>query len=344
MNTQKTSFDSVLDSLLDNQREFPHRYLTLFSDIGPLELKTLLDVWPRVDLKRKLSLFNGLEALVDKDTLVNFDDFARSLLTDPEAEVRIHALRLLGESEDIKLTSIYLDLLKNDTDANVRAQTANTLGFFVALGELEEIAEGTYNQIMAGLFESARGEDVARVRRQALESLGYASKPEVVVLIESALKHKDSDWQASALTAMGRSADERWEDEILRALLDENEVIRKAAVQAAGTLPLKSARPVLLRILAEGEEDDEVIAAAIWSLSQIGGEDVRTFLEALLDKTEEDEDEDQIALLEEALDNLAFTEDLDRFELMAIDPDLLDGLEDEVEEDEEIDEEEAEDN
>jgi len=163
-------------------------------------------------------------------------------------------------------------------------------------------------------------------------------------LIEAALKHKDSDWQASALTAIGRSVDERWEDEVLRALLDENEVIRKAAVEAAGNLSLRSARTVLLRMLAEGEEDDEIIAASIWSLSQIGGEDVRTFLEALLDKTEEAEDEDQIALLEEALDNLAFTEDLDRFELMAIDPDLLDGLEGDVGEDEEIDEEEAEDN
>ncbi|MEP7137778.1 MAG: HEAT repeat domain-containing protein [Chloroflexota bacterium] len=347
MNKQKNSFDSVLDSLLDTKKEFPHRYLTLFSDIGPLELKTLLDVWPRVDLKRKLFLFKELETQADTDTLVNFDEFARPFLNDPEAEVRIHALRLLGECEDVKLTPIYLDLLKHDANADVRAQTANTLGYFVALGELDEIEEGAYNQVQAALLESTRGDEVTRVRRQALESLGYASKPEVVVLIESAMKHKDSEWQASALIAMGRSADERWEDEILRVLIDENDGIRFAAVKAAGTLSLKSARTVLLRMLAEGEEDDEIIAAAIWSLSQIGGEDVRTFLEALLDQTEEAEDEDQIALLEEALDNLAFTEDLDRFELMAIDPDVLDDFEDDENEDEdaevEIDEEEAED-
>ena len=106
---------------------------------------------------------------------------------------------------------------------------------------------------------------------------------------------------------------------------------------------MKSARTVLLRMLAEGEEDDDIIAAAIWSLSQVGGEDVRTFLEALLDQTEE-EDEEQVALIEEALDNLSFTEDLDRFELMAIDPDVLDEFEDDDEEEvEEIDEEETED-
>lgn len=340
MNKQKNSFDSVLDALLDVKKEFPHRYLTHFSDIGPLELKTLLDVWPRVDLKRKLTLLEELEALVEEDTLVNFDDFARPLLIDPEAEVRVRALQLLDEYDDEKFIQTYLQMLKQDADANVRAQVANNLGYLVALGELDELTEETYSQVQAGLLESARGEDVTRVRRRALEALGYASKPEVVALIGSALQHKDPEWQASALTAMGRSADERWEDEILRALLDENDTIRLAAVKAAGNLPLKSARTVLLRMLAEGADDDEIIGAAIWSLSQVGGEDVRTFLETMLDQTEE-EDEDQVALLEEALDNLSFTEDLDRFELMAIDPDF-DGFE-EDDEVEEIDEEETED-
>jgi hypothetical protein len=66
------------------------------------------------------------------------------------------------------------------------------------------------------------------------------------------------------------------------------------------------------------EEDETVLNSVIWSLSQIGGEDVRTYLENLLDQIE---DEDQIAFLEEALDNLAFTEDLDRFDLLSVDPD-----------------------
>jgi len=341
MNTQQTSFQTVLDSLLDANKEFPSRYLSLFSDIGPLELKTLQEVWPRVDLNRKLSLLDGLKILADKDTLVNFDEFARPLLNDPESTVRVHALRLLMESDDVKLFPIYLKLMKNDVDANVRAEAAITLAHLVAKGELEEISEDTYIQVYAGLLEAVRGEDVARVRRQALESLGYASRPEVIKLIETALQRTDSEWQASALTAIGRSADERWEDEVLHALLDENDVIRKAAVEAAGMLGLKSARLVLLRMLAEGEEDDEITNAAIWSLSQIGGEDVRTFLEALLDQIEE-EDEEQMEFLEEALENLSFTEDLDRFELMAIDPEDLTDLE--VDEIEEEVEEESEDN
>jgi hypothetical protein len=92
-------------------------------------------------------------------------------------------------------------------------------------------------------------------------------------------------------------------------------------VQAAGELMSSDARGLLLSML-EDEEDDEVIAAIIWSLSQIGGEDVRTYLEALLDKTEdEDESEDLLELIENALENLTFTEDLERFEMLALDPD-----------------------
>jgi hypothetical protein len=338
MNTKNTTFQTVLDALADTKREFPHRYLTQFSDMDPLELQTLQDIWPRVGLSRKLSLLEGLRSLADEDTLVNFDDFARSVLNDPDAVVRIQALRLLGESEDAKLIPQLLTMLKKDADAEVRAETANTLGYFVALGELEEIPEKAYGEIKAGLLESARSADETRIRRQALEALGYASDEEVVKLIEAAFQKKEAEWQASALLAAGRSADERWEDEVLRGLVDEDERIRLAAVKAAGMLSLRSARTVLLHMLAEIEdEDEEISAAAIWSLSQIGGEDVRTFLEALLDQTDE-EDEEAIALLEEALDNLSFTEDLDRFELMAFDPEGLEEFDEDDEE--EMDEDE----
>ncbi|NJC94751.1 MAG: hypothetical protein C3F07_21145 [Anaerolineales bacterium] len=319
MNEQTTSFQTVLDSLLEPGRDFPRRYLQQFSDIGPLELKTLLDVWPRVNPSRKLSLLNGLESLADSDTLVSFDDFARAILNDPEASVRIHALRLLDECEDEKLIPVFLDLLKNDPDVNVRAEAAAALNLFVDLGELEEISEEAYGEVHAVLLESARGAKETRIRRLALESLGYSSHPEVAALIESAFEEEHNDWKTSALVAMGRSADDRWEDRVLRSMLDEDDKIRRAAVQSAGSLALKSARLPLLRML-DGEENDEVMSAAIWSLSQIGGEDVQIYLESLLDQAE---DEELVAFLEEALDNLAFTEDLDRFELMSFDPDEL---------------------
>ena len=318
MNTTPTSFQNVLDALLSDRKEFPRRYLQEFSDIGPLELKTVLDVWPQVKPSRKLTLLEELGVLADTDTLVSFDDFARALLTDPEPDVRTRAIRLLDEYEDPKIVPSYLDMLENDPDINVRIAAANALRLFVDLGELEEIPENVYHEVENALLASAASEDDVRIRRVALESLGYSSRPEVTTLIDSAFHRADPAWQASALVAMGRSADNRWDEEVLRSLVHVDDRIRKAAVQAAGELSLKSARTILLKMLGE-EEDDQILSAVIWSLSQIGGEDVRTYLENLLDALEEDDE--QIAFLEEALDNLAFTEDLDRFDLLAVDPD-----------------------
>jgi HEAT repeat protein len=329
MNTTSTSFQTVLDALLADRWDFPRRYLQEFSDIGALELKTLLDVWPRVKPDRKLTLLEELDAMAETDTLVSFDDFARALLTDPDAEVRTRAIRLLDEYEDPKVVPSYLDMLKNDQDVNVRVAAANALNLFVDLGELEKIPASMYHQIEDALLRSAASEDDVRVRRTALESLGYSSRPEVSTLIDSAFHRQDPHWQSSALVAMGRSADDRWDDEVTRSLVHVDDRIRRAAVQAAGELSLQTARPILLKMLSE-EEDATVLSSVIWSLSQIGGEDVRTYLENLLDQLEDDE---QITFLEEALDNLAFTEDLDRFDLLAFDPDTdilpVDGDEDE---------------
>ena len=316
MNADLISFQTVLDALLDGKKEFPRRYLKEFSDIRPLELKTLLDIWPRVTLSRKQTLLEDLKALAEADTLVSFDDFGRALLTDPDPIVRTHAIRLLHESEDLTLVPTYLDMLKDDSDTTVRREAANVLNLFVDLGELEKIPENIYHQIEDALLASANSEDDARVRRTALESLGYSSRPEVITLIESAFHREDPNWQASALHAMGRSADDRWTEDVLHSLINDDERIRRAAVEAAGDLAISPARPILLEMLSEEEEPD-VTSAVIWSLSQIGGEDVRTYLENLLDQTDED---DQIQFLEDALDNLAFTEDLARFDLLAFDP------------------------
>jgi len=329
MNTDLISFQKVLDVLLADGKDIPRRYLQEFSDIGPLELQGLLDVWQRLKPSRKLSLLQGLESLAKSDTLVSFDDFAKALLTDSDSTVRGRAIRLLNECEDTHLVPAYIDILNGDPDSQTRAEAAAILGLFVQLGELEEISEEIYRQVEDALLATAGSGDEPKVRRRALESLGYSSRPEVVTLIESAFHRQDPAWQASALLAMARSADNRWDDEVLLSLLSENQDVRAAAVEAAGQLGIKSASPILLGLLEE-EDDDEVTTSVIWALSQIGGEDARTYIENLLDQTEEDE---QVEFLEEALENLAFTDDLDRFDLMAFDPDV--NIEDEDEEDDE---------
>jgi HEAT repeat protein len=323
MNDELIPFQKVLDALLDKGKDIPHRYLTEFSDIEPDSLKSLLEAWPRIGLERKLLLLDQLNSLANEDTLVSFDDLGRALLTDNEPQVRIRAMRLLVECEDFRLVPTYIDLLTKDSAVAVRAEAATMLGIFVQLGEFEDIPANVHHQIEDVLLEVLNGKDEASVRRHALEAIGFSSRIEVPVLIESSFNRQDPDWQASAIFAMGRSNDERWADKVLRTIVSEDRHVRLAAVQASGELGLASARPLLLRLLEE-EDDDVIAGAAIWSLSQIGGEDVRLYLQNLLDKVEDDDE--QAAFLEEALDNLAFTEDMASFDMLAFDADEFDEL------------------
>jgi HEAT repeat protein len=313
---QNVPFQTILDALLDDGNPFPPRYLHLFSDIAPSDLKNLLKVWPKISPRRKRTLLEDLEDLAETDTLTCFDDLARPLLADPDASVRIQAIRLLWECEDKKLVPVYLNILQEDEDIEVRAAAANALGLFIYLGELEKIPAEIHHKIEDQLLKSVSSSEATLVRRRALESLGYSGRAEVIPLIETAYREKNPDWVVSALFAMGRSSDERWKKQILSQLRAPDEDIRSEAVHAAGELELNSARPVLLDLL-EDEEDLGLRRELIWALSKIGGEAVRDRLDELLDIETDDE---EAGFIEEALDNLAFTEDA-QFTLLDLDPD-----------------------
>jgi HEAT repeat protein len=334
--SEKTTFQSILASLQDPKKDFSRTYLRHFSDIDPASLKSLLEAWPRLNPTRKLLLLDGLISIMDADTLVSFEDIGRTLLDDPDVEVRARAIRLLAESNDPKLVGVLVEILKNDPDLPPRMEAASLLGEFVLLGELDELPEDIRLKAEDALMKIVGSDEHASLRRAALEAVGYSSRVEVETLIHSAFNRSDPVWVASALTAMGRSNDDQYSNDVVSMILNDDPRIRLAAVRSAGELSAEAARPILLTMLLEGEEDeDEVIAAAIWSLSQIGGEDVRAFLVDMLEKTE---DEDVTGYLEEALENLDFTEELEKFELLSLDEDDLDA--DELEDDGLVDDDE----
>ncbi len=316
--TQNAPFLTVVDALLDESKPFPARYLQLFSDLEPVDLKKLIKAWPQVSPRRKHTLLEDLEDLAEADTLTSFDDLARSLLTDTDPQVRTRAIRLLWECEDVKLIPVFINILNNDEDIGVQAAAANALGKFVYMGELDKIPAELHHNIEDQLLAATMSSKEPLVRRRALESLGYSGREEVVPLIEAAYREKNPDWKVSALWAMGRSSDDRWRKQVLSQLHSPNEDVRSEAIHAAGELELESARPVLLDNL-EDEEDLEVRRELIWALSRIGGEGVRAKLEEL---HEIEEDDEETEFIEEALDALSFTEDMGNFSLFDVDPEV----------------------
>lgn len=110
------------------------------------------------------------------------------------------------------------------------------------------------------------------------------------------------------------------------ALIPESLRVRSSdlnveAARAGGELELSEARPALFDLLQA--EDGETRLAAAWALSQIGGQGVSAALQELLERTE---DEDEMDLIENALENLAFTDEIGKLDLLDLSPEDLDEL------------------
>lgn len=312
-------FETVLTALSDESAGFSARYLNHFSDLSPANLAALMRRWPEIGKRRKRSLLKQLTEHYAEDTRLSFDVLAAALLDDPDEEIRQQALRLLVETNDPRLIAPLLHISQNDPQEEARQAALRLLGNFIEMSELEELPAATGQQLIDELLRQSETGSPA-LQRAALEALGYADNEKISAQISAALRRHDPQWQTSALIAIAHSANPAWQDEVLAQLDALNPATRRAAVAAAGELHLSAARPLLLNLLEE-EDENEVFLAILWSLSLIGGEDVRDTLQTVLDDAEEQEDEDLAEYIEDALLNLDFTEDATGLNLLALDPD-----------------------
>lgn len=323
-------FQQVLAALLDTEQPLQTRYLYRLSDLSQDELSELERAWPRIPEWRRQALMEDIDELGGTDFILSFEMISRFALRDENAQVRALAIRSLWDYELTDLIPVYFELMEMDSAPEVRSAAATGLGKFIFLGEIEELPEKIHHQIEDRLLKIANGQDVSEVRRRALEALGFSSREEVPPLIENAFYSGQTDWVASALFAMGRSANEVWVPLVLGMMEDDEPTLRMEAARAAGELEARRAVPRLVELL--NDDDSEVRLSAVWSLSQIGGEGVREVLEQMYEDSEDDEETE---FIEEALDNLAFTEELEDFALVDMDEEegqddiWMDELEDE---------------
>jgi len=319
--TSELSFDEVITALRDESNPFPARYLYRLSGLEGEELGLLTRVWPDLSTNRRLGLLEDMEMLADSNMVMHFDAVNRVALGDEDARVRFTAVRSLWPSEQPALVPKLLDLLDNDDNTEVRAQAAAALGRFIYLGEVGKIPEATLKQTEERLLDIMGSDEDEIIQRRALESLGYSSRAEVPDLIEEAYESDDDDWITSALFAMGRSADDRWAPLVIERLNDSSVELSREAARAAGELELSEALPALVDLLQD--EDSELRLAAAWSLSQIGGNGVAEALEELLERSD---DEDEIDLIENAIENLALTQEMGELNLMDLSPEDLEDI------------------
>lgn len=310
---KETTITEIIQALLDTEKPFPASLLYAFSDLEQQECTQLLEVWEQIPLQRRRALMDDLSEMAERDDLMLFEEVGRIALEDSDPQVKVSAIDLLFQAEDTRLLPKFLSLLKEHESADVRAAAANVLGPYVYMGEFDRIHAEQLRRVENALLKAHHEDASELVRRRALESLGYSSRNEVPDLVRAAYATQETGWLESAFFAMGKSADEQWKDLVLAHLKDENLLVRLQAVHAAGELRLAGARASLLRVLEREFDITDLRREAVWALGQIGGEGVEKALDRLLERLDDDED---IDLVEEALDQLNFTEDKELFSLL----------------------------
>lgn len=302
----------VIANLQNNNQPFNPRFLHFFSDISHDNLQNLKTIWSNIDKSRKFNLLKDLESLMEADNLVSCDDFAVFAIQDPDPLIKSQAIQLLWETSDVKLIPSFIDFLIKDPSPEVNQAAASVLGRFVLLGELDEIPENFAEEVQDLLINEFNASQNHITRQRILESLGYSSREEVSQFIKSALKNDEKDWQLSALIAISRSADNKWGKAVLEKLKDYDSDIQIEAIKAAGELEIASAKDSIIEILISTESYEEIHLQSIWALSKIGGSDVIELLEKMI---EESEDEEEIEVLEMALENLDLIDDMPAFDI-----------------------------
>lgn len=309
------SMNDRIKALMDLEHQIPAQMLYEFSDLDAKDIADLAQVWQEIPLQRRQTFMQDLVSLADNDDMLMFEGIARIALDDEDSDILVSAIDLLFEAEDFRLTPIFLRLLADQSRSEyVRAAVANVLGPYVYLGETEKIESDLLLEIEESLLKSYREDSSDLVRRRTLEALGYSGRAEIPALLRKAVAMRDELWLESALFAMGHSADEQWEEQILENLDHENVSVRIQAVHAAGELGLSKARKSLLKGI-DLALDETLRHEIIWALAMIGGDGVERKLESLMKNADNDE---EAAFIDEAIELLNFTEGSENFELFAM--------------------------
>lgn len=332
---QELSF--VLKQLADEKGPVRAHNLAVLSDLPRDRAAEFREAWVAFTPARRLELTAAMVEQAEENIHLNFHTILRECLIDTDPRVRRLAIEGLWEDERSSLVKPLTTLLSEDPALEVRAAAASSLGRFLLLHALGELAEGPATAAEEALRTAwFRPHEVIEVRRRALEGLAYSSSEGISDLIGNAYYDEDELMRQSAVFAMGRSAEPRWARFVLAEFGSHEPAMRFEAATAAGELGLNVAVRPLIYLLDDA--DSNVREAAALSLGKIGGREARRALEACMQSG----DERLAQAAEEALDELSFNSGAPDEPLIAYgaDADELDD-EDELEFSEEINEYDA---
>ena len=264
----------------------PDSALYKLSNLHGEELEQLVQAWAAFPTERLQAMMSRLVEIGEADFEVDFTELFKAGLRDTDAQVRASAIEGLWEVKDVALVRPLIQFLQTDPSIRVREAAATSLSRFVLMAELEQLHARLGEMIWDVLWKAIHSpEEDLSVRRRAVESLAYFDRPETTQMIERAYQDDEPKMRASAVFAMGRSADQEWSEVILSELDTDDPEMRYEATRACGALQLIEATPMLSRLIAD--LDPEIKLTAIWALGQIGTPEAQRVLEICYEQGDE---------------------------------------------------------
>jgi len=317
---------SEIINRLKTEETLKNSEMVALSDLSTEDIIRVRMAWEFLPVERKRSIAEQLNEMEEGDAALSFDNLFRFMLTDPDEQVKILAIRGLWENDQPSLLEPLVRLVERDKSQKVRAEAASALGKYTLLAEIGKLREALDQRVTTVLFRVLEDNtENIDVRARALESLSVLSKPQVTEAIKQAYTGGNHRLKLASIYAMGRSASRTWTPILVAELKSDEPAERYEAVMALGEMEDESILEYLRFCIKD--EDLEVRLALVDALRKIGGREAKNMLSEMCGDTSE-------SVSEAAKNALADMEDPNLLKL----PDEIAALdEDEIEE---IDEDE----
>ncbi|XWX05013.1 hypothetical protein VZO05_05535 [Aggregatilineales bacterium SYSU G02658] len=311
---ERPTFEQALQALQQGSEPEDAEILVYgLSDLSDDQVERLMPVWQSLDVDYRHLILQMLTDEVQSNYELSYDQLALQGLKDADERTRRTSIEMLVTTEDPRHIRLLLHHAAKDDALLVRVDALRGIAAFCKEGGYESLSQSQLSQIQALAQERVSSRFEPEEHGAALELLA-AIDAASTQLIRDAYQSGDLSLKSSALAAMGYTADaDEWRDVVLHELEQGSEHVLVEAIRASGALELTEAVPTLARLLDNAVDAQETI---IWSLGEIGGKESMRILTALAEAAEEDEDDDLLEKIEDALANASLVDGSDFFSLL----------------------------
>lgn len=312
---ERPSFEDALKLLQQGEGTESDEVLIYgLSNLTEAQAAQLTPVWRGLDAEFRHLILQMLTDEIQTNYDVSYDQLAFEGLKDTDERIRRTSIELLVAGEDRSHLGVLLFHAEHDSALSVRTDALRGIATFCKEGAYEALNPRQLASIQALAQQRVAAEYDVEERGAALELLAAMDAAEVA-LIRDAYESDDEVLRVSALVAMGHTADaDEWREIVMYELEHGSMAMLREAARASGALELTEAVPALTRLLDDEEADAKEIV--IWALGEIGGKEAVRILNQLADDAEENEDDELLEQIEDALANASLVDGTDFLSLL----------------------------